>query len=196
MIFLAVALITGDLAGRMREQVDRSRNQAKNTQALYEFARKLSGTARLETSCSRPRRICMRPLEPALICARRGRLVVQTAWPPDLTLDRTDMTAVRWAFEKNERAGHDTGTLPQIGWQFLPILTSHGVAGVLGLFMQDRAALTEHEDRMLIAILDQAAIAIDRAQLVRKMPRPRPCRKASNSTRRCFLLCPMTSRRR
>ncbi|MBP0645189.1 hypothetical protein J8J17_25695, partial [Mycobacterium tuberculosis] len=47
-IFLGVALMIGDLAGRLRDQVARSRNQAKNTQALYEFSRKLSGTARLD----------------------------------------------------------------------------------------------------------------------------------------------------
>ncbi|MGG7355031.1 hypothetical protein, partial [Escherichia coli] len=84
-----------------------------------------------------------------------GDLSLQTAWPPDMTLDNTDMTAVRWAFEKNERSGHDTGTLPQISWQFLPIMTSHGVAGVLGLSMTEHpASLTESEDRMLVAILD------------------------------------------
>lgn len=169
-IFLAVALMIGDLAGRLRDQVARSRNQAKNTQALYEFSRKLSGTARLDDVLFSTATHLHSTFGTgvAILLPGDGDLSMQTAWPPDLTLDGTDMTAVRWAFEKNERAGHDTATLPQIGWQFLPILTSHGVAGVLGLFMQDHEALTENEDRMLTAILDQTAIAIDRAQLVRE----------------------------
>lgn len=169
-IFLAVALMIGDLAGRLRDQVARSRNQAKNTQALYEFSRKLSGTARLDDVLFSTATQLHSTFGTGvtILLPGDGDLSTQTAWPPDLTLDGTDMTAVRWAFEKNERAGHDTATLPLIDWQFLPILTSHGVAGVLGLFMQDRPPLTENEDRMLIAILDQTAIAIDRAQLVRE----------------------------
>ncbi len=169
-IFLAVALMIGDLAGRLRDQVARSRNQAKNTQALYEFSRKLSGTARLDDVLFSTATHLHSTFGTgvAILLPSDGDLAVQTVWPPDLTLDGTDMTAVRWAFEKNERAGHDTATLPLIDWQFLPILTSHGVAGVLGLSMQDHGAFTEQEDRMLTAILDQTAIAIDRAQLVRE----------------------------
>jgi two-component system sensor histidine kinase KdpD len=169
-IFLGVALMIGDLAGRLRDQVARSRNQAKNTQALYEFSRKLSGTARLDDVLISTATHLHSTFGTGIVILMPydGELSLQTAWPPDLTLDGTDMTAVRWAYEKNERAGSDTATLPQIGWQFLPILTSNGVAGVLGLSTQHRAALSENDDRMLTAILDQTAIAIDRAQLVRE----------------------------
>lgn len=169
-IFLGVALMIGDLAGRLRDQVARSRNQAKNTQALYEFSRKLSGTARLDDVLISTATHLHSTFGTGVVILMPydGELSLQTAWPPDLTLDGTDMTAVRWAYEKNERAGSDTATLPQIGWQFLPILTSNGVAGVLGLSTQDRATLGENDDRMLTAILDQTAIAIDRAQLVRE----------------------------
>jgi hypothetical protein len=59
------------------------------------------------------------------------------AWPPDLTIDDTDMTAARWAFDKKEMAGHLTGTLPQIDWQFRPIVTSLRVAGVLAWTSSD-----------------------------------------------------------
>jgi two-component system sensor histidine kinase KdpD len=167
-IFLGVALMIGDLAGRLRDQVARSRNQAKNTQALYEFSRKLSGTARLDDVLNSTAAHLHSTFGTGVVILMPydGELSLQTAWPPDLTLDGTDMTAVRWAYEKNERAGSDTATLPQIEWQFLPILTSNGVAGVLGLSTKDRAALSENDDRMLTAILDQTAIAIDRAQLV------------------------------
>ncbi|MBZ9656127.1 sensor histidine kinase [Phyllobacterium lublinensis] len=169
-IFLAVALMIGDLAGRLRDQVARSRGHAKNTQALYEFSRKLSGTARLDDVLFSTATHLHSTFGTgvAILLPSDGDLAIQAVWPPDLALDGTEMTAVRWAFEKNERAGHDTATLPLIDWQFLPIPTSHGVAGVLGLSMQGHDTFTEHEDRMLMAILDQTAIAVDRAQLVRE----------------------------
>jgi two-component system sensor histidine kinase KdpD len=169
-IFLGVALMIGDLAGRLRDQVAQSRSQAKNTQALYEFSRKLSGTARLDdvliSSASHLHSTFGSGV--VILMPDDSDLTLQAAWPPDLTLDGTDMTAARWAYEKNERAGADTATLPQIGWQFLPIHTSNGVSGVLGLSMDDQPGLSENDDRMVTAILDQTAIAIDRAQLVRE----------------------------
>ena len=104
-----------------------------------------------------------------LLIADDDNLALMAAWPPDLTLDETDMTAARWAFDKKEMAGHLTGTLPQIDWQFRPILTSRRIAGVLGLSMRGRELpLSPEDDRMVAAILDQAAVAIDRARLVRE----------------------------
>lgn len=170
-IFLAVALMIGDLAGRLRDQVARSRNQAKSTQALYEFSRKLSGTARLDDVLVAGATHLHATLETGVVILlpEDDELLLQAAWPPDMALDSTDMTAARWAFDKNERAGHDTATLPQISWQFLPIVTSHGVAGVTGISMADHSgSLSENEDRKLMAILDQTAIAIDRALLMRE----------------------------
>ncbi len=170
-IFLGVALMIGDLAGRLRDQVARSRNQAKSTQALYEFSRKLSGTARLDDVLVAVATQLHATLEvgAVILLPEDDELLLQAAWPPDMALDSTDMTAARWAFDRNERAGYDTATLPQIAWQFLPIVTSHGVAGVAGISMANHTgALNENEDRKLTAILDQTAIAIDRALLVRE----------------------------
>ena len=112
-IFLGVALMIGDLAGRLRDQVARSRNQAKNTQALYEFSRKLSGTARLDDVLFSTATHLHSTFGTgvAILMPDDGELSLQTAWPPDLTLDGTDMTAVRWAFEKNERAGSRYGDI-------------------------------------------------------------------------------------
>jgi two-component system, OmpR family, sensor histidine kinase KdpD len=42
-IFIAVALAAGQLAARLREQVELARSQARQSQALFDFSRKLSG---------------------------------------------------------------------------------------------------------------------------------------------------------
>ncbi len=99
-----------------------------------------------------------------LLSATGGELAVAAAWPPDTELDVTDMTAARWAMEKNEPAGNGTGTLPNSPFQFRPLGASAGRRGVVG-YRQAGKMLDAAEEQVLGSILDQTAIAIDRARL-------------------------------
>jgi two-component system sensor histidine kinase KdpD len=47
LIFLVVAVLTGLLAGRARDQAQSVRDNARTTQSIYELSRKLSGAAAL-----------------------------------------------------------------------------------------------------------------------------------------------------
>src|SRR5439155_1134253 len=47
-VFLLVAIITGGLSGRVREQSDAAGRRVLQTQMLFDFSRKLSGTATLD----------------------------------------------------------------------------------------------------------------------------------------------------
>ncbi len=95
---------------------------------------------------------------------REGELSLAAAWPPDTELGVTDMTAARWALEKKEPAGNATGTLPNSAFQFRPLTSPSGAIGVVG-FQQAGHPLEAGEERVLGAILDQTAVAIDRARL-------------------------------
>lgn len=173
-IFLAAALFTGELAGRMREQAERSRRQEQSTQALYGFSRKLASTVRLDTVLEATAAHLYSTLGQGvvLLVPEGGDLSVGTIWPPDLALSATDMTAARWAFEKRELAGNATGTLPQVPWLFRPIIAGREATGVLGLMRsQDAGPLLPHEEQVVRGVLEQAAIAMDRARLMRENAR-------------------------
>jgi len=171
-IFIAVALAAGQLAARLREQADLARQQARQAQSLLDFSRKLSTTygednvmdavaSHLQTSLGRP----------AIVLAAQGdgELQAVAAWPPDQVLDSTAMTAARWALDKREPAGFLTGTLPQVRYLFRPILSAQRLLGVAGLMMGPRdVPLAADEERTWLALLDQAAIALDRARLNRE----------------------------
>lgn len=171
-IFVAVALATGHLAARMREQADAARQQARQSQALLDFSRKLSGAhghdgvldavaSHLQSSLSRPVVV--------LVADDEGDLAPVAAWPPDQGLDGTDLTAARWAFDKREPAGFLTGTLPQVRYLFRPIVSAQRILGVAGLKMgPGDIPLSASEERTWTALLDQAAIAMDRARLNRE----------------------------
>ncbi len=97
-----------------------------------------------------------------------GELPLSAAWPPIDALDPGENGAARWAFDKSEAAGWKTGTLPNVRFQFRPLVTSRGVVGVCGFEPADRdAPISPTLEHALNLILEQAAIAIDRALLVK-----------------------------
>ncbi|HEY6630710.1 MAG TPA: sensor histidine kinase KdpD [Rhizobiaceae bacterium] len=165
-VFVIAALIAGGLASRLSEQAATASRRAASTQALYNFSRKLSGTAKVDdviwAAVAQMQASLRRDI--VLLSANGGELGLAAAWPPDTELDVSDMMAARWAMEKNEPAGNGTGTLPNSPFQFRPLGASAGVAAVVG-YRQAGGVLGAEEERVLGAILDQTAVAIDRARL-------------------------------
>lgn len=165
-VFLAAAMLTGGLTSRLREQAKVSGERAITTQALYDYSRKLSGTSKQDdvvwATVTQLQGALSRTV--ALLLPDQGELRLQASWPPDTELGVSDMAAARWAFEKREEAGSGTGTLPNSVFRFIPLTSPHGVVGVCGI-QQNGEILDGSEERMLIAILDQSAVAIDRARL-------------------------------
>jgi two-component system sensor histidine kinase KdpD len=170
-VFLLAALLAGELSGRMREQAERAMRQERATQALNDFSRKLSGSARLDSvlEATAAHLFTATGMGAVLLVPEEGELVVGSIWPPDLALDPTDLTAARWAFDKLEPAGHSTATLPQVKWQFRPIVQARKASGVLGLLRADaKGPLLPHEEQVVRGVLEQTAVAIDRARLARE----------------------------
>lgn len=165
-VFLAVAIIAGGLASRIREQAEVARIRATALQSLYDFSRKLASTGKgddaIWLAVSQLQASLRRKV--VLLVPHKGDLGVAAAWPPDTELDVTDMTAARWTHDKREPAGHGTGTLPNSHFEFRPLLGPHGIVGVCGI-EHSGERLDLNAERALTAILDQTAIALDRARL-------------------------------
>lgn len=170
LIFMLAAILVGGLAARVKEQARGAQDRAASNQALYDFARKLSATADADdvgwAAVSQLRALLDRGV--VLLLPQNGDLGLAAAWPPDTDLELADRTAARWAFEKREPAGAGTGTLPNSRLTLRPLLSPHGVVGVVGYEVGDRPPLESETVRAFEAILDQTAIAIDRARLSRE----------------------------
>lgn len=170
LVFLIVAVITGTLAGRVREQSQNMRARAQAAQSLFEFSRKISGAASLDDVSWAVAVHAQKTLDARciiLLLPDDGELRISTAWPPIDQLGVAEMSAARWAFEKSEPAGWRTGTLPNVRFQFRPLTTSRGVACVAGIEPKiSEEPLSAQDERMLTSILEQTAIAIDRSLLV------------------------------
>lgn len=167
LVFIVAALIAGGIASRLSDQATTASRRATSTQSLYDFSRKLSGTINADdviwAAVSQMQASLKRDVV-LLSVAQKGDLALAAAWPPDAELDVSDMTAARWAFAKGEAAGSGTGTLPNSPFQFRPLGSPNGVAAVVGI-RQGETPLAASEEQALGAILDQTAVAIDRARL-------------------------------
>jgi two-component system sensor histidine kinase KdpD len=176
--FLIVAVIVSNLTARTRTQVVTARLRAKTTAELYAFSRKVAGIGALDdllwatahqiTSMLNVRTVLLMP-------AKDGEgLEVASGYPPEDQLDAADMAAARWTWEHNRAAGRGADTLPGGKRLFLPLRTGSGPVGVLGI---DRDApgplLTPDDRRLLDALCDQAAVAIERISLAKGLDEAR-----------------------
>jgi two-component system sensor histidine kinase KdpD len=168
-IFIAVAGAAGWLTGRVRDQARLSSRRASAVTALLAASRRLSAGATLEetaqalaeqaSAAAGARAVVLLPKDDALVLAAGA--------PGEIVLDTTDMTAARWAWDKREAAGAGTGTLPQIGWTFRPLVGVRGRSGVAGVEIDARRGVDE--ERLVAAMLDQGAVALERAELAAAM---------------------------
>ncbi len=170
LVSLAVAIITGLLASRMRDHAGAVRVRAQTTQAMFDFSRKLVAAKALEdvmwTATIQIQKIMDLPCV-VFLTLREGELGVSAAWPPLDQLDPGESGAARWAFQKDEAAGWRTATLPNVRFQFRPLATPRGVVAVCGVQPKDaETPFSAQEENALSSLLEQAAIAIDRSNLI------------------------------
>lgn len=171
-VFLAISVITSTLAGRVREQAQVAVARMRSSRRLYEFTRKLSSVAAFdaipEAAASEIHAGLAAPV--VMLIAQKGELVLSASSPPIESLDTAALTAARWAHQHGEPAGAATATLPAVPWFFLPLKTTRGPLGVIGIGQGDGAARLNPEARtMLETLAEQTATALDRASLAREM---------------------------
>lgn len=167
--FLVTAFITSNLAARVRAQVEATRLSARRTANLYDFSSRIAAAADQDdvlwavvhhvASTLRGRSLVLLPED--------GRLAVRAGFPPEDRLDDKARAAADWAWANAQPAGRGSATLPTSDWLFLPLKTGRGPVGVLGVQIEAAGRLlSPEESRLLDTLADQAALAIERTNLV------------------------------
>jgi two-component system sensor histidine kinase KdpD len=151
------------------------RARAKATAELYAFSRKLAGIGTLDDLlwATAFQVSSMLKVSTVLLLpdAEQTSLTLAGAYPPDDTLDEADMAAARWCWEHTHPTGRGSDTLPGGKWLFLPLRTGSGTVGVIGI--ERDALLTPDEHRLVDALADQVAVAIERISLARGLAEAR-----------------------
>ena len=172
--FTIVALLVSNLAAHVRTQAVTAQARARTTEALYAFSRKLAGVATLDDVlwASAYQIAAMLSVRVVLLLPEQGSIAVRAGYPPEDQLDEADLAAAKWAFESHQAAGRGADTLPGAKRLFLPMRTGRGTIGMVGLDSDKPGPLLTPEQRRLFdALSDQAALAIERVQLVEDVER-------------------------
>jgi two-component system sensor histidine kinase KdpD len=172
--FMLIAILVSNVAGRVRAQADTAIIRIRTTEQLYAFSRKLAGTATLDDVlwASAYQTALMLAVRVVVLLPDDGLLTVKAGYPPEDELDKADLAAANWAWSNDRPAGRGSDTLPGAKRLFLPMRTGRGLIGVIGID-DDRSGplLTPDQRRLLDALVDQGALAIERVLLVEDMDR-------------------------
>ena len=167
-MLLGVAVVTSQFAARVRAQANLAQWSARQNAALASFSRQLTAAPDQDTLMH-------------AICAEVGRLLdvrtvlllpsadgptLRAAVPPEDRLEQIERAAAQWAMDNAQPAGRGSSTLTASDWLFHPLRTTRGVLGVLGMTRDDaREPVRSDQVPLLISLLDQASIALDRMEL-------------------------------
>ena len=167
--FTVVAVIVSNVAARARTLAVTAMARARTTEQLYAFSRKLAGVGTLDDVlwASAYQTASMLKSRVVLLLPENGSISVQSGYPPEDALDDADLAAATWAWEHDRPAGRGSDTLPGAKRLFLPMRTGRGSLGVVGIDSDKPGPLlTPDQRRLLDALIDQAALAIERVYLV------------------------------
>jgi two-component system, OmpR family, sensor histidine kinase KdpD len=172
--FIMVAVIVSTVAARGRTQAVAVTERARVTESLYSFSRKLAGAGTLDDVlwATAYQTALMLKVRVVLLLPERGSIAVKAGYPPEDILDEADLAAAKWAWENDRAAGRGSDTLPGAKRLFLPMHTGRGAIGVMGIDSDKPGPLFTPDQRRLVdALRDQSALAIERVRLVEEMDR-------------------------
>lgn len=166
-VLLVVALVTGRLAAGIRRQARIADAHAARNAVIAGFARRL-------LSCSAEEEIARVTSEElrrlfdcnAVVVAGKPVPEVVAMAPDGNRLTPSDIAAAVLTLETSEPAGRSTGRVQPAEWVFHPIRSGTATLAAAGLARDDGAAAVEPQNlELLNSLLDQVALAIERARL-------------------------------
>ena len=167
--FMLLAFVVSNVAARVRTQAVTATGRARTTEYLYSFSRKLAGTATLDDVlwATAYQTALMLKVRVVLLLPEHGLITVKAGYPPEDELDQADLAAANWAWSNDRPAGRGSETLPGAKRLFLPMRTGRGAIGVVGIDNDRTGPILDPDQRRLLdALMDQAALAIERVELV------------------------------
>jgi two-component system sensor histidine kinase KdpD len=172
--FIAVALLVSHVAARGRTEAVFAHGRVRTVESLYSFSRKLAGVGTMDDVlwATAYQAALMLKVRVVLLLPEAGSIAVKAGYPPEDTLDEADLAAANWAWANNRAAGRGSDTLPGAKRLFLPMRTGRGAIGVVGIDSDKPGPLlTPDQRRLLDALIDQSALAIERVSLVEDLER-------------------------
>lgn len=170
LVLFLVALVTSQLAGQLREQARLAQAHATRNATIAGFARRLLSC----TDEAAIARVAVDELAHLLGCnavLMEGEINPQllASAPGGIALAPSDIAAAAVAISTGEPAGRGVRRLDLADWQFRPITSNRATIAAIGLAREDGTSpATEDQTILLDSLLDQLALAMERARLERE----------------------------
>lgn len=180
-LFVVMAAITSNLAGRLHDQAATAHRRERNTAALFRLAREIATAPtpedvlkavvhQLDEILGLRSSLYLPPTAERGGARSHGSRRPVPSYPPHLAPGPRDREAIDWVFDQGRPAGPGTGTYEDATTLFWPLRTPHGAVGVLGLSgMAAERSRQPAFRRRLESLAGLAAVAIERMMLSREI---------------------------
>jgi two-component system sensor histidine kinase KdpD len=176
-VMLVIALLISVLTLRVRAQAETARERERRTAALYAMSRELAGTRGVSDLIA----VAMRHVAdtfqaPAqvLLPDAAGRLELPAGGRAAFVMDEKERSVAQWVLERGRIAGAGTDTLPAAHALYVPLVTTTGSIGVLGVAPVDPRRLRDPTVQLLLeTFAGQVAVALEREMLAQRTQRER-----------------------
>ena len=169
-ILFVVALVTSQLAGSLRQQARLAAAHAARNATIAGLARRLLSCAResdiAQVAVSELARLfdCN-----AVLLTGPEDAELLASVPANASLAPSDLAAAALTLSTGEPAGRGVRRVDLADWQFRPVASDRAVIAAVGLARNDgMPPATDDELELLGNLLDQVALALERARLERE----------------------------
>ncbi|HML36631.1 MAG TPA: sensor histidine kinase KdpD [Bacillota bacterium] len=173
LVMLSASLITSTLTKRVKEQARQSAQKAYRTEVLLETSRKLQQAKDQSDILSETAHQMVKLLNRTVIfySAQQNTLSEPFIFPKEESVDSqaylgtNERAVAEWVYKNNKRAGCTTNTLSDAKCLYLAVRSGNSVLAVAGIAMEKEAPLEPFEKSLMIAMLGECALALEKERL-------------------------------
>uniref|UniRef100_UPI0035B3BE1A DUF4118 domain-containing protein n=1 Tax=Chitinimonas sp. TaxID=1934313 RepID=UPI0035B3BE1A len=169
-MMLAVALVIGQLAARLRFEAQVAQQRERRASELAGLAQQLSGALTIEQiiTVAVDRIDAIFQAKSAVLMPDSHERVREPHESPDTaTLAAIDLDVAQWVYDQQQPAGQGSNTLPSAAARYLPLKAPMRTRGVLAILPRSTELFSMPEDmRLLDTCVAQIALALERVHFV------------------------------
>ena len=174
-MFLLVAIVTGTMATKLRNELDKTKEREQRTLALYALSQKIAAESDLQR--------VLRTVVEGVAETVKGEVIMLVhnpdaeallelaAYPSYNALaDDKERAVAHWVLEHGQKAGRGTETLSAAQWLFFPVKAEDRTLAVLAIKTgPDGKILVSEQLQLIEAFSNLAAVAIIRVNLAQEV---------------------------